>query len=60
MNIEYAKELIAVDCQRIVETIDSIGGDEALTGTEVLSKNRLRAAAQEAIEIFKHKEGSVK
>lgn len=56
MNLEYAKELLAIDCQRIVETIDSLGGDRNLTDAEVEVKNRLLGAAQEAVEVFKHKE----
>ena len=59
MNIEYAKELLARDCQRIVETIDSLGGDKSLTDEEVQAKNRLLGAAQEAVKVFKHPEGSV-
>ena len=59
MNLEYAKELIAIDCQRIVETIDSLGGDKSLTDEEVQAKNRLLGAAQEAVKVFKHPEGSV-
>ena len=56
MNLEYAKELLAIDCQRIVETIDSLGGDRNLTDAEVEVKNRLLGAAQEAVNVFKHKE----
>ena len=59
MNIEYAKELLARDCQRIVETIDSLGGDKSLTDEEVQAKNRLLGAAQETVKVFKHPEGSV-
>ncbi len=56
MNLEYAKELLAIDCQRIVETIDSLGGDRNLTDAEVEVKNRLLGAAQDAVKVFKHKE----
>ena len=56
MNLEYAKELLAIDCQRIVETIDSLGGDKNLTDAEVEVKNRLLGVAQEAVNVFKHKE----
>lgn len=60
MNLEYAKELLAVDCQRIVETIDSLGGDKNLTDAEVEVKNRLLGAAQDAVKVFKHPEGSAR
>lgn len=60
MDLEYAKELIAVDCERLVETIDSFGGDRFFTDAEVQAKDRLLDAAQKAIKVFKHPEGSVK
>lgn len=56
MRIEYAKELLAVDCQRIIDTIDAMGGDKDLTDSEVGVKDRLLGAAQEAIDTFKHEE----
>lgn len=58
MNIEYAKELLAVDCQRIIETIDSLGGDKNLTDIEVEVKNRLLDVAKDAVVAFKHYEGA--
>lgn len=57
MQIEYAKELVAVDCQRIIEILKVLDvNSNELTNEQVLAKNRLQVAAEEAIGLFKHKE----
>ena len=59
MSLEYAKELLAVDCQRIIDTVERLDSHTAgqLTAEENEAKNRLLAAAVDAVKVFKHPEG---
>lgn len=60
MQIEYAKELVAVDCERVLETLQTFNGSAELTDEQVRVVNALRLAANDAVRVFKHPEGSVK
>lgn len=55
MQIEYAKELLAVDCERILDTVGVLDLESGqLTHDQKQAKDRLHAAAEEAIVAFKH------
>lgn len=57
MKLEYAKELVAVDCERIMETLGVLDANAGkLTPEEKAIGHRLREAARDAVAAFKHKE----
>lgn len=60
MMIEYAKELVAVDCERMLETLRTFDGPVGLTDEQAATAQALRLTAKEAIRVFKHPEGSVR
>jgi hypothetical protein len=52
MGFDYAKELVAVDCGRIVETLDAMRG-APLSEMELACWEDLRRAALRGVEVFK-------
>lgn len=60
MQIEYAKELVAVDCERMLETLQTFNCSVELTDEQAAVVKALRQTAQDAVRVFKHPEGSVK
>lgn len=56
MQIEYAKELVAVDCERLLETLQTFDGLVELTDEQTAVVQALRQTAKEAISVFKHPE----
>lgn len=60
MQIEYAKELVAVDSERMLGTLQTFDGPAGLTDEQAAVVQALRQTAKEAIRVFKHPEGSVR
>ena len=59
MQIEYAKELVAVDCERVLDTLQTFNRSAELTDEQAAVVLALRQAAKEAIRVFKHPEGNI-
>ncbi len=60
MQVEYAKELVAVDCERMLETLQTFNCSVELTDEQAAVVKALRQTAKDAVRVFKHPEGSVK
>lgn len=56
MQIEYAKELVAVDCERLLTTLQGFNCSVELTDEQAAVVQALRQTAKEAIRVFKHPE----
>ena len=57
MQIEYAKELVAVDCERMLKTLQTFDCSVKLTDEQAAVVQALRQTAKQAISAFKHPEG---
>ena len=57
MKVEYAKELVAVDCERLLKTLQAFNCSVELTDDQAAVVRALRQTAKEAVRVFKHPEG---